>query len=124
LDFKPPEAENHQVGPVLSLSAGEGDPLFTSPGIRVECKRLDKEDHPYNLIQLVSIRKLYIVILSPSTHSTLRQAQGWHAQDKLREESPGKPGAKRFFVVPPLVGLLRMTREKEGFRIDTNYVQR
>ncbi len=33
-------------------------------------------------------------------------------QDRLREESPRKARAKRFFVVPPLAGLLRMTTEK------------
>jgi len=35
------------------------------------------------------------------------------------DESPGKTPAKRFFVVPLLTGLLRMTIEKRGFRIDT-----
>jgi hypothetical protein len=49
---------------------------------------------------------------------TLRQAQGKLArdrrdrQDKLIEDFPNKDFNKRFVVVAPLAGLLRMTTEK------------
>jgi len=47
-----------------------------------------------------------------------------HCHSERSEESPRRPGSKRFFVVPPSAGLLRMTILKRSFRLDSKLYKR
>ena len=51
------------------------------------------------------------MLLVPASLDSAHQV-AQHCHSERSEESPRKASAKRFFVVPPLAGLLRMTTEK------------